>query len=551
MFYDAHYLYPRPWTQEQSAPGVPAAAPLAFYGVNTVSQSFRAGSDQLAMIAVPLSGAPGTRVTAVLKDDRAHVWEGVVTLNQGQDAELYQFSFAPISDAYGRTFELTLSASGASAAQPVLAYAVGGDRLGASWRLNQFSRPGNLALTTYASGAPGRWWFAGMAEQLLPEVFRLRLQQYKPPAFKGALFGWLLGLTGVLTFVLLWLARPGGRTRTRNGAALGWALVMLLGVFLAWQALDGRLQIRGRATEMALVSTTSSASPASKADSPLLYADLTSDLWSAAREPEARFVETTTVEGFPAILAPAGSRLRYALNVPPDGRLRLALHAMAEFPLNAEIRVNDEIVKAWPVSSTRVAPPGWVDIDLSPWIGQGVSLTLATEKLSPGAAGTALWIMPQISTSGGWLSDGAMEDSVNPAGYTFANAVKLRGFDVIPAQARVGEMVTIQLIWEALTVTERYGTVFVHLVDGDGRLVAQHDGQPVRNVFPIPEWRAGMIIRDDHTLQLPADLLPGAYTMYVGIYDPDSQERWLVTGPEGQELGDGRAPLVPALEIGS
>jgi hypothetical protein len=60
-----------------------------------------------------------------------------------------------------------------------------------------------------------------------------------------------------------------------------------------------------------------------------------------------------------------------------------------------------------------------------------------------------------------------------------------------------------------------------------------------------------MIIRDDHTLQLPADLLPGAYTMYVGIYDPDSQERWLVTGPEGQELGDGRALLVPALEIGS
>lgn len=30
MFYDAHYLFPRPWTQAQEAPGVPAPFPVAF-----------------------------------------------------------------------------------------------------------------------------------------------------------------------------------------------------------------------------------------------------------------------------------------------------------------------------------------------------------------------------------------------------------------------------------------------------------------------------------------------------------------------------------------
>ena len=362
MFYDAHYLYPRPWTQEQSAPGVPAAAPLAFYGANTVSQVFSAGSDQLTMLELPLGGAPGTQVTAVLADDRGQIWEGTATLNQGENAP-YQFRFGPIPDSYGRVFELTLSAPEATAVQPVLAYAVGGDRLGAAWRLNQFSRPGNLALTTYASGAPGRWWFNGMAEQLLPAVFRLRLQQYKPPAFKGPLFAWLLGLTAVLTFILLWLARPGWRTSARKGAALGWALVALLGVFLVWQLVDGRLQLKGSETSTTLLPTENATMDENEPGSPLLYADLTSDLWSAAREPEARFVKTTTLDGLPAILAPAGSRLRYALNVPPDGRLRLALRADGA-GVGAEVRVNDQIVEALAVDSDADDPLLWLDIDL-------------------------------------------------------------------------------------------------------------------------------------------------------------------------------------------
>ena len=132
----------------------------------------------------------------------------------------------------------------------------------------------------------------------------------------------------------------------------------------------------------------------------------------------------------------------------------------------------------------------------------------------------------------------------------FADAVKLRSFDVSPAEIQASDVVTIGLVWEALALTERYGTVFVHLVDADGRLVAQHDGQPVSNIFPFPEWQAGMILRDDHVLQLPADLPPGAYTLVVGVYDPDTQERWQVTGPDGQEIGDGRAQLAPVLEIG-
>ena len=78
MFYDAHYLYPRPWTQAQEAPGVPAPFPLAFYGDNTLSQSFISGADELSMVEVWLQGPPDGRVTLTLSDDTGPLYTGAV-----------------------------------------------------------------------------------------------------------------------------------------------------------------------------------------------------------------------------------------------------------------------------------------------------------------------------------------------------------------------------------------------------------------------------------------------------------------------------------------
>ena len=61
MFYDAHYLFPRPWTQEQEAPGVPEPAPVsALFGPNMVTQGFIAGADNLTMVDVWIAGPAGS-----------------------------------------------------------------------------------------------------------------------------------------------------------------------------------------------------------------------------------------------------------------------------------------------------------------------------------------------------------------------------------------------------------------------------------------------------------------------------------------------------------
>jgi hypothetical protein len=58
--------------------------------------------------------------------------------------------------------------------------------------------------------------------------------------------------------------------------------------------------------------------------------------------------------------------------------------------------------------------------------------------------------------------------------------------------------------------------IFVHLVDGEGAVRAQHDGLDCPSRF----WRMGDRILQRHDLQLPDDLPPGRYAVRIGVYDP-------------------------------
>jgi 4-amino-4-deoxy-L-arabinose transferase-like glycosyltransferase len=105
----------------------------------------------------------------------------------------------------------------------------------------------------------------------------------------------------------------------------------------------------------------------------------------------------------------------------------------------------------------------------------------------------------------------------------------LIGFDA-PDQARPGELLLLRLYWRAVAALPRDYTVFVHLLDGTGRLVAQADSEPRNGAYPTSAWVAGDVIPDDHVLSLPADLVPGDYTLSVGLYlAPDGPRRPLTS----------------------
>lgn len=540
MFYDAHYLFPRPWTQAQAAPPVPEPAPVAaLYGPNRVSQSFVAGADQLAMVTIWLAGPVDSAVTASLSSEGGRAYSGEVTLAKGNRGGYYHLTFPPIEQARGRSFRLTLAAPEATEEQPVLTRTVGGDRLGGAIRINEYSQPGNLELYTYSRGAPGRWWLDSLVEQILPALFRLRVQQYKPALFKGVAFPLLLGLMAALC--LTYLALAGSLSRP-PAIVSGWWCVGLLVGLLGWQLAGGRLLLPGVMPTLPLEAANEPLAIARPVrEAPRLVHDMVHTLWTAEREPEARFVTTATVAGYPAIHVPARSALRYTLVVPPNGRLRAGVSGTGQGELRFAVRFNDaEIAAKQAIADGSVT---WFDLDLSPWTGAAGTISFITEPTE--GRPDALWLMPQLHATAEWLLSDLppSASAVQPAGYRFGQFVELLGYEVEPPSRRPAGAAEVTLYWQANASVTEYATVFVHLLDQDGALVAQHDSQPVVGTYPLPAWLPGTVVADRHTLTLPAALPAGDYSLAVGLYDPDTMQRWPITAPEGLAGDDGRALL--------
>jgi arabinofuranosyltransferase len=120
-----------------------------------------------------------------------------------------------------------------------------------------------------------------------------------------------------------------------------------------------------------------------------------------------------------------------------------------------------------------------------------------------------------------WLDERAPEHSLS----VDFGVVALDGFDVEPgAQVKAGSPLTVTLRWRSLEPAGRF-KVFVHLLDSSGKIAAQHDGEPVGNLWPTNLWRPGDVIRDEHVIALPVDLVSGQYTLKAGMYDPKTLAR--------------------------
>jgi hypothetical protein len=87
----------------------------------------------------------------------------------------------------------------------------------------------------------------------------------------------------------------------------------------------------------------------------------------------------------------------------------------------------------------------------------------------------------------------------------------------------------LTLFWQTLTPLTTDYTVFLHLRDEAGGTVAQHDGLPVAGDYPTSRWQPGETIIDPINFPLPADLPPGEYQFWGGLYRLDTLERLVVS----------------------
>ena len=127
-----------------------------------------------------------------------------------------------------------------------------------------------------------------------------------------------------------------------------------------------------------------------------------------------------------------------------------------------------------------------------------------------------------------------------PRQANFDNKVLLLGADLAPDPASPGDIIQVTLHWQALTDMDIAYTVFVHLLDADGEVVAGHDSEPVSGARPTTGWVPGEFIRDRHDVSLAADLPTAEYVIEVGMYDAGAPRlpRLPVLGDDGQAATD-------------
>jgi mannosyltransferase len=108
-----------------------------------------------------------------------------------------------------------------------------------------------------------------------------------------------------------------------------------------------------------------------------------------------------------------------------------------------------------------------------------------------------------------------------------------------PEVTSPGDIVQVQLVWQADSNIPRAYKVFLHLIDSSGNLVAQRDSEPAGGSRPTTSWEAGEKINDNYGLLLPGDLVPGMYIVRVGFYDaqdPAARLSWASNGQEGDSF---------------
>jgi hypothetical protein len=96
----------------------------------------------------------------------------------------------------------------------------------------------------------------------------------------------------------------------------------------------------------------------------------------------------------------------------------------------------------------------------------------------------------------------------------------------------------VYVYWQAERAAPARYKVFVHVVNAEGKLAGQHDGEPQMGAYPTNEWKAGETVCDFHYIAFDKPLPPGAYSIRAGLYDEATGRRVRVRGAGASAVVD-------------
>jgi hypothetical protein len=109
--------------------------------------------------------------------------------------------------------------------------------------------------------------------------------------------------------------------------------------------------------------------------------------------------------------------------------------------------------------------------------------------------------------------------------------MRLLGYTLPSASLRPGEALELTLYWQSIDVTEKDWSVFLHLQDSAGTLVAQRDTYPGLGLLPTSEMQRGRTVADRYILPVPPTAYaPEELRLNIGLYDYSTGQRLRTIG---------------------
>ena len=103
----------------------------------------------------------------------------------------------------------------------------------------------------------------------------------------------------------------------------------------------------------------------------------------------------------------------------------------------------------------------------------------------------------------------------------FENGVQLKHARISATTISVGNPLCVELQWTTTKALSANYTVFIHVLDANGQLMAQSDLQPDGGFAPTNGWQVNQVIRDRHGVILPVTLPLSTYRVVMGVYGLD------------------------------
>ncbi len=118
----------------------------------------------------------------------------------------------------------------------------------------------------------------------------------------------------------------------------------------------------------------------------------------------------------------------------------------------------------------------------------------------------------------------------------FGDQIALIGYD-INSTPEPGEALDVTFYWQAWQPLSINYQVFVHLLAEDGFVVTQSDKLNPGD-FPTKRWPQDKYVRDEHLLEIPADIAPGTYRLSVGLWVAAEGWRLPLLDDDRSQIGD-------------